>query len=284
MILLLATCGSQYAQEATVFRAMAEALTEQLIKKGGTQAAEELAQIGGEKAAEDLLEKAAQEGGQDIAQKLAGEASEYGVVILKAAKPSPAKFVAAFEELAPELRTGAVEALGREPEAMSGLVSQFGKDALEVGARHPGVGVSLMETFGKEGVEIADKLSRDEGIQLARLSKEIAAVPASEQNQLMKMIGQAPGKVLDLLEEHPRVLTTAAGLTAFLAAKDQILGPKPIIIDPDGTIRPAPGLAEKVIDKFRRPLTAVIGIIGLAIASWAGIRAWAAYRVLVQRK
>jgi hypothetical protein len=258
---------------------MAIDLVEQVAKKGGREAAEEIARIGGERAAEELLERAAKEGGQELAEKLAREATEHGVVILRGAKESPARFVKAFEELAPNMRAGALQAVSREPELMSGLVSQFGREALEIGAKHPGVGSSLMKTFGREGVEVVQKLSRDEAIQMARLSKEIAAVPAVQRSQLFELLAKAPGKVTDLLEKNPKVLMTAAGLTAFLASKDQILGPKPVIVDPDGTIHPAPGLVEKVLEKFKQPLSAVIGVMGVAIAGLAGIKLWATYRI-----
>jgi len=231
------------------------------------------------KGLEEILEKVAREGGQELAEKLARETAEHGVVIMKGAKASPAKFVKAFEELAPEMRSAALQAVGREPELMSGLVARFGKDALEIGAKHPGVGHSLMKTFGREGVDVVQKLSRDEAIQLARMSKQIAGFPSGQRSQLFEMLAKAPGRVLDLLESNPKVLMTAAGLTAFLASKDQILGSKPVILDPDGSVHPAPGLVEKILENFKEPISAVIAVIGTAIASFAGIKLWAAYRI-----
>ncbi len=278
IILLLSVAGRIHAQTG-IFRRMAINLVEQVAKKGGREAAEEIARIGGERAAEELLERAAKEGGHQLAEKLAREATEHGAVILRGAKESPARFVKAFEELAPNLRAGALQAVSREPELMSGLVSQFGREALEIGAKHPGVGASLMKTFGREGVEVVQKLSRDEAIQMARLSSRLASVPAPQRSQLFKTLAKAPGKVIDLLEKNPKVLMTAAGLTAFLASKDQILGSKPVIVDPDGTVRPAPGLAEKIAEMFKKPFSAVIGVIGAAIAGLAAIKLWASYRI-----
>lgn len=50
----------------------------------------------------------------------------------------------------------------------------------------------------------------------------------------MGLISSAPEKILNLLETHPNILKTGAALVAFLAAKDQILGTKEVIIGPDG--------------------------------------------------
>ena len=125
------------------------------------------------------------------------------------------------------------------------------------------------------------RVTTDQAVQLARLAPQIAKVPEPDRQRLMELIARAPGRVLDLLETHPKVLATSAALAGFLAAKDQLLGTDEIEIGPDGKPRVArkPGLVGTLTREFHRPLSGIVGLVGLAIAVWAAIKLWATYRV-----
>jgi hypothetical protein len=259
----------------------ARELAEALIQKGGQQGAKELLELGGETLAREALEKAAQEGGEKLAQRLATLALEHGAALLKVARPSPSRFVSAFDELTPVLQQGAAHAINREPDLMARLFSSVGKEALTAAAEHPGVGTRVMEVLGREGAETLGRVTTDQAVQLARLAPQIAKVPEAERRTLLELIGKAPGRILDLLETHPKVLATSAALAGFLAAKDQLLGKDEIELGPEGRpmVARKPGLVGTLTHEFHRPLSGIVGILGLAIAAWAAIKLWATYRV-----
>ncbi|MGA2862945.1 MAG: hypothetical protein ABSF95_00490 [Verrucomicrobiota bacterium] len=263
----------------------ARELVEALIQKGGQQGAKELMELGGETLAREALEKAAQEGGEKLAQRLATLTLEHGAALLKVAKQSPSKFVSAFDELTPAMQKAAAQAITREPDLMARLFLKVGKEALTAAAKHPGVGTQVVEVLGREGAEVLSKVTTDEAIQLSRLAPKIAKVAEPERRALMELIGKAPGKIMDLLEQHPHVLRNGTALAAFLASKDQLLdlllGGKKVGIGPDGKpiILKDGGFIARIVGLFRAPLAGMLGIVGIAIAGWATIKLWATYRV-----
>jgi hypothetical protein len=264
---------------------MAGELVEALIRKGGQQGAKELMELGGETLAREALEKAAQEGGEKLAQRLANLALEHGAAVLKVAKQSPSKFVSAFDELTPAMQTAAAQAITREPELMARLFSNVGKEALAAAARHPGVGTQVVEVLGREGAEALGKVTTDQAIQLGRLAPKIAGAAEPQRRTLLEMIEQAPERIMDLLEKHPRVLLTGAGVASFIAAKDQILGGAEIITDPKGVVRVVekPGLIPRMwrqtTETFNTPLSGLVCIAGLLALAWGGVKLWAAIRL-----
>ncbi len=280
VVALLGLATILQAQSSALAK-LARELVEQLAKTGGKEATEELARVGGEAAVKEVLEKAAREGGEELAQKLARYTTEYGAAVVQGARGSPAKFVSAFEGLSPTVRQGALQAIRREPELMSGLVSDFGRDALVVGARHPGVGPQLLRKLGPEGTGLLKDLSTDQAIQLGRLSPDIARASSLQRAQLLELIRRAPGRVLDILERHPKILATGAALGAFLAVKDKILGGSEVVLDANGkpVVVSKPGFVERVVKVFQRPLTGIMLVLGAFLAGWAVIRLWAAYRI-----
>jgi hypothetical protein len=280
VLAMLASAITLDAQSGAVAK-LARELIEQVAKKGGKEAAEELARMGGETAVKEVLEKAAREGGEELAQKVTRYATEYGAAVVEGARVSPAKFITAFEGLQPAVRQGALQAIRREPEMMSALVADFGQDALVIGARHPGVGPQLLRKLGPQGAGLLQELSTDQAIQLGRLSKGIAAAGVSQRSELLALIRQAPGRVLDILERHPRILATTAALGAFLAVKDKFLGGSEVVLDKDGkpVVVTHTGVAERVVKVFQQPLTAILLVVGAALAFWAAIRLWAVFRL-----
>ena len=284
LCLLLGSRLSAPAQQAWLAKAAKE-LVETIVSKGGQQAAKELAEIGGEAFAREALEQAAKEGGESLARKLAAQTIEHGPAFLKVAKSSPREFLAAFDELGPVLQKGATQAITREPDLMASLFLKFGKDALTAAAAHPGVGTRVVESLGRPGAELLSKVSEDQAIQLSRLSSQLAKVPEAEKQTLMDAISEAPGKVLDFLEKHPKVMLTGAGVASFVAAKKELLGGAEVIVDKDGVahVVAKPGFLERTwqqtTNTFHAPLAGIILIVGLVILAWAAIKLWGIYRI-----
>jgi hypothetical protein len=94
------------------------------------------------------------------------------------------------------------------------------------------------------------------------------------------MIQQAPEKTLNILETNPNILKTGAALTAFLLAKDQILGSSDVIIGPDGkpVVMRRPGIIETITGQvtgiLERPLIIVAVIVGLVLAMGSLLYLW----------
>jgi len=281
MLLIAPQCFAQ----ARPIAAAAKELAEALVRQGGRQAAEELAQIGGETAVRETLEAAAREGGEALVNKTTQYALAHGPLALKALRPAPARMAAALEALPEQLVKPALYAAAREPQVVTRLVGEFGSGALEVAARHPGIGARLVETFGDDGVRAARALTTDQAVTLARHADDIAALQPAQRSALLGKIASSPRVVLDYLERHPRILTTAAGVGTVLALKDDIVGTSEIVTGPDGqpVAVAKPGLIERVITTERSPirtgLNALVIVLVAFLVGWALIRLWGAWRV-----
>ena len=272
--------------QASVVAKAARELAEALIKKGGQQGAKEFAELGGEALGREALEKACQEGGASLAQTLAAQTLEHGPALLKVARSSPSAFLSAFEELTPAMQKAAAQAMTREPDLMAHLFSSVGKEAITAAAKHPGVGTRVMEALGTEGAKTLGKIATtDEAIQLCRLAPQLARAAVPERQTLMEMIGKAPERIMDLLEKHPKVMLTAAGVASFIAAKEQILGGAEIVTDENGVVRVVekPGFIQRMsrqaTETFKTPLAGIIWIGGLLLLAWGSIKLWAVVRL-----
>jgi len=256
LTLWISTTSVGFAQTGSVVRTVAKELAEKLGQRG----ARELAEAGGEAAVREAIEKAATQGGETLAREVAGYAERYGAQSLRAFREAPAAMVQGMKKLPVEFAEGAMRAAAREPAVIARLATEVGEDALIVAAKHPGVGVDIATKLGREGCAVAKKLTTPETIRLARISDDLARLPAAERNGLLARIGKAPGKVLDYLEKHPKVLFTAAATTAALGAIDHLLG------DAD-----SPGFIERVAKQFRTPIAIVLiatALLVFARAVW----------------
>jgi len=184
------------------------------------------------------------------------------------------------------MRAAAAQAISREPELMARLFSSVGKDALEAAAKYPGVGTKIVDVLGQEGAQsLGQMTTADQAIQLSRLAPQIANVAEPERQKLMQIIGESPGRILDLLENHPKVLLTTAGVASFIAAKEQLLGGYEIRTDKDGNPIGVykPGFIQRMwgqtIETFKAPLAGLILIAGLIMLTWGGIKLWAVVRL-----
>jgi len=260
-----------YGQVAIAGRVVRDLVGEIGIR-GGKSASDELIRLGGEKTVQEVLERAAKEGGEALVEKTARYSVEYGPIVLRGAKESPLRFISALEKLPPNLRTGAIHEMRREPELMTRLAGEYGETALEIGARHPSVGPNVLSKIGRESSEFLVTHPTDQVIRVSRFSGDIARATPAQRSDLMSLISRAPEKTLNLLETNPNILKTGAALVAFLAAKDQILGTQEVVIGPDGkpvTIGKVGALGvlgETVENVLKSPLAIFSAVAGLVIA------------------
>lgn len=270
------------AQVSTVAK-LARELVDVVIAKGGQQAARELAALGGESLARETLEAAVKEGGEALAQKLSARTIEYGPALLRVAKPSPAKFLSAFDELSPAVQRSVAQAMAREPELMANLFFKLGKESLVSAAKHPGVGTKVMDALGSEGAEALGKMSTDQAIQLGRITPQLARLPDPKRRGLLEMIGKAPGRTLELLERNPNVLRTGALVGLFLANQERILGGAEVITDANGNVSVVekPGFVERLWKQTAQttPISVLFWVMGLILCGWGAVKIWGAYRV-----
>lgn len=283
-----------HAQAAAAGRALTEVvetMLQQSVKQAGKEAAEQLAEIGGKQAVREIAEKAASEGGEALVGKLATNTSRYGFVVLQGAKESPAVFMRALEGVPESLRGAALAELRREPQLISSLVREGGADALIVAGKNPGTGAQIMRELGGSSAGAVKELTQDQAIQLARHSTGIAKVAdAGQRSQFLQMLAQAPARVLGLLEKNPKVLYTSAGLAAFLASKDQILGTDETETGPDGKVVKRVNktgfierMFDKGVDKFGKPMMTVAwtgsALVCLALAGWLIIKLRVSHKI-----
>lgn len=98
-------------------------------------------------------------------------------------------------------------------------------------------------------------------------------------------MGEEPGKVLNFLERHPKVMLTSAGVASFVAIRKELLGGAEVIVDKDGVahVVAKPGALERAwrhtTDRFHAPLAGIILMVGLVLLSWAAIQLWGAFRI-----
>ncbi len=280
------TCAAQQSlAQARPIAQAAKELAEALVKQGGREAAEELSKMGGEAAVRETLEAAAREGGEALVQKTSQYALAHGPLALQALRAAPARMAGALDGLPPQLVKPALYAAAREPQVVTKIVSEFGSGALEVAAKHPGVGARIVQNFGDDGVKVGRALSTDQAVSLARHADDIAALAPAQRSAVLGKIAQSPRVVLEFLEKHPRVLTTAAGVGTVLALKDEIVGTSEIVTGPDG--KPVavakPGIIERVMVNEKSPirtgLNALVIVLVAFLVGWALIRLWGTWRV-----
>jgi len=263
-----------------------EALVKQMTKRGGATAAREVAEMGGNAAVRETLERAAREGGEQLATRVSRYGVAHGPVALRALGRSPARMVAALDELPGDLVRPALHAAAREPDTLVRLVTSHGAGALETAARHPGVGSKLVTSLGDDAVKLGRNLTTDQAIVVARHADDIAKLPAAQRAGVMQAIARSPARVAGYLERHPKILLTTAGVVTVVALKDEIVGTTQLAIDAAGNpIAVArPGFVERLVGEPVRNATNLLGVVAASIlAGWGAIQLWAAWRLRALR-
>lgn len=257
----------------------AREIAEAILRKGGKEATEELAEYGGKQAIQEVLEKASREGGSELVEKVIRYGKEYGVSAVKTIDKAPSLYVRSLDELPEEMIERALWAAQRDPELIARLISDYGVDALQVAAKYRGVGSRIVSQLGDDGVRMVKDLTEEHAVILARHADDIAALPPKQRNQIVDAITSAPKRILDYMEEHPKIFGTAAGIATLVALKDEVLGKdEEVVNNPDGstTVRKR-GIVERIIDRFHTPLNAIIVVLAVIIGGWGGIKLWGAY-------
>lgn len=263
-----------------------EALVKQMVKRGGTTAAREVAEMGGSAAVRQTLERAAREGGEQLATRMSRYGVVHGPVALRAVGRSPAKMVAALDEMPGDLLRPALHAAAREPDTLARLVASHGAGALETAARHPGVGSKLVTSLGDEGLTLGRNLTTDQAVVVARHADEIAKLPAAQRTGVMQALSKRPARVVAYLERHPKILLTTAGVVMVVALKDEIIGTTQLALDAAGNpIAVAkPGFIERLIGQPVRQATNLLGVVLASIlAGWGVIQLWGVWRLRAMR-
>jgi hypothetical protein len=269
------------ANAPKVLKELIEESVESIFKRAGTQELEQLTAAGGRQLVKETLEKSANEGGEALVKRTTAYAIEHGPVALRAINRSPKPMVAALDNLQPSLRGQALRAVERQPDLLTPLVKQHGANALEAAAKHPGVGPTLGQKLGAEGLSASKNLTTDQAIVVARHADEIAALPPAQKSAFFQKLNKAPGAVADFLEKHPKTLLTAAGVTAFLAAKDDIIGP-PTSDPANPGVKRGGGLVYNIwqdtLGVVKKPLGMVATALFALVAGWVGIQLWGAWK------
>ncbi len=258
----------------------AREIMEMIAEKGSREALQELSESGGKKALRESAKKTTLETGNDSVRKMLHFAGTADVSPLKKIGCSPALFSEALDALPEELVERALRSLRRDPERMGRLVSRYGSKGLEVAAKHRGVGADIVEKLGNDGVRMAADITEDHAVTLARHADDIAALPPESRNRVVDAIVSAPVRVLDFLENHPRILHTGAGVATILSLKDDLIGrEEESSTGPDGsaTYRRL-GLLDRVLDRFETPLSSLILVVSLVLSAWGAVKVWGVYR------
>jgi hypothetical protein len=185
-----------------------------------------------------------------------------------------------LEKVSPEMRPAVLRAVEREPEVLTRLTETYGKDALETAAMHPGVGTEIVDELGANGIEASRELATDQAIVLGRNAEDIAQLPPPAQAQFWGAFQKTPAKTIEFLEAHPQVLKQGArvviagevitgGVVGLDLLRREIFG------QPDDQGR---GLPERMLHDtltmFRKPLSAVLVVVALALCAWVSIHLW----------
>jgi hypothetical protein len=276
---------SAHAQ-AAVAREVIEQATEQIFRHAGQEGLRELTEMGGEATVRSVLEQASREGGEQLFRKAAQYGIEEGPDAIRMIGRGPTKMVSALDDLSPSLRSAGIQAVERDPQVLVPLVSKFGAPAMEAAARHPGVGEKLVQSLGSDGISLSGKLTTDQAVVASRYATQIADLAPAQRSGVVSFISKAPQAALNYLETHPKTLLTSAGVVAFMASKDQLIGDKGgFVIGPDGNpiATPArPGMIERLFPSAAKLASTPINLIGASlaagIAAWFGIHLWGKWR------
>src|SRR6056297_1626171 len=105
-------------------------ILESVSRWAGAESSEKLTALGGKKAVQAILEKGAREGGDHLVERMVYYGQRYGLETLQVMDRAPQAYVRALDDLPEKAVQKALWVVQREPERMTGLVRQYGADAL----------------------------------------------------------------------------------------------------------------------------------------------------------
>ena len=212
MMVTLLLYENQCFAQAVLVRKGAQEIIEMVGKKLGREGTQELAEKLGREGVEEILEHAAKEGGEEAVERIVRLGSTHGARALRVLKDSPVQLAKALDGLPASQVKGALNAIERQPKLLSDVVSRYGTKALTTELKHPGVGAKVVASLGDDAVRAGKQLTTDQMIRFSRHADDIARLPASQRKSIVDMLEKTPGKVINALETHPKVLTACTAL------------------------------------------------------------------------
>jgi hypothetical protein len=270
-------------------------------RNGGRQLAEELTELGGDAAIGNLARKVLAESGEQGIEKLATLAGRFGPDAVRALQQadSVAPVLKAISDL-PEAMVGPALrrlAAASAPKELTEAVSRYGASALRAEVVHPGIGGKLVGSLGNDGMLLAEKLSSEQLLQVARHADDIAKLPTAQRETILQMLRSDTKAMVSFLgrfvEKNPgATLFTAAGTGIILAESQRILGGDEIVFDKDGNphLVSKPGTIGRSIDqaadRLLNPIVSwILPIVAVAFSIFLAIRLWFLYqRSLMQHR
>ncbi len=233
LIAFLVPSATARAQVSTVVREAIEQVMMVLGKEGAKEGSEALVKIGGKEAVEGVCATIAHEGGDAAVRQIASVAEKAGPQTFMALKnvARPSAMLAPLKELSAELAPKAAQRLaaGAEGKTLGELTEKFGAAALRAEAENPGIGMIVIRDLGSEGVELAGRLSAAQMKTLAIISRDVAALPASEKATVMNALQKNSSGFLkwvgDVIKNKPGEVIVSTALVAELHHHwDEVIG------------------------------------------------------------
>jgi len=147
-----------------------------------------------------------------------------------------------------------------------------------------------VKATGTDGALPCEHLTTDQAIALGRHVDDIAALPPTQRNELLKLASTQTDRFMTFVgryvEQNPgKILFTTATTGLVLAEPERILGGDEIVIGPDGQpqVMSKPGMigraGEGVANSLIRPIVqAVLWVAVPCLAIYASIKLWGAWR------
>lgn len=222
---------------------VAKAVIRYFGKEGAEEATEFMTRKGGQEIVERVTQVALREGGEETVDQVAKLTTKYGPDVVGALDNAPAirPILNVVDELPEAEARSALSRLaaGSTGRELAQTVARRGTVALKAELKQPGVGGSLVRWFGDDGAKMADNLTADQAITIARHGEDISRLPLSQKEGIFSLMRSDTerfvGFVGRFVENNPgKTLFTAAGTTLILAESERMLGGDEIVYDADG--------------------------------------------------
>ncbi len=219
-ILLLFFSTECYAQASTVASAIVKQIAKTISKKSVT----ELSHVGGEAGIKQALEKIALQTGEAGITSTQKYVALYGTGALIAIETAPKTVLDALNIVNPEQQKRIIAT----SQSNNALAKKIGTYGLILECKYPNFAERISQLGDDNITKIAfGNMSKPEVAILAKNTKPLLAVKNADISQFKKFVDNLKSstkRTIELLEKNPKVLFTGAGLTAFISAKEELVG------------------------------------------------------------
>lgn len=198
--------------QTMVVRKVVQELFETVSRKLGREASQELLEGFGREGVEELLERAIKDGGEEAGGRVVRMVENHGAKALRVLKRAPAELSLVLDKLPADQLRPVLNAMEREPDFLPELAMRYGEKALSYELLHPGVGGKLLAKLGDDAISATQTLTTDQAGRLLRYADEIAKLPEPSKRNFWAQFSQSPARVLEDLENSPKVLKTLENL------------------------------------------------------------------------